>query len=208
VVQTIIIMANIDERLLAASKADKQRQEEMSYRDQLRQEKLGSADKDRQADGESGSLRQRVQAARQALNLKEQAKKKLEEKVAAPARAGASRVLRGAWKIMFSVVGFLPGLLYVNLHVFLRFVLGDKLFCKLGQEWLPKQISSVSGAPGEMAGKTIGIVEVMALLLLDLVLFLSILSIITIIVWIADSLVVKILATGAEVWEWISGAWD
>jgi len=102
----------------------------------------------------------------------------------------------------------LPGLLYVNLHVFLRFVLGDKLFCKLGQEWLPKQISSVSGAPGEMAGKTIGIVEVMALLLLDLVLFLSILSIITIIVWIADSLVVKILATGAEVWEWISGAWD
>jgi len=36
-------MANIDERLLAASKADKQRQEEMSYRDQLRQEKLGSA---------------------------------------------------------------------------------------------------------------------------------------------------------------------
>jgi len=37
---------------------------------------------------------------------------------------------------------------------------------------------------------------------------LIILSIITIIVWIADSLVVKILATGAEVWEWIPGAWD
>ena len=200
-VQTIIIMANIDERLLAASKADKQRQEEMSYRDQLRQEKLGSADKDRQADGESGSLRQRVQAARQALNLKEQAKKKLEEKVAAPAKQGTNWLLRWAWTSLVPSWGL--SLIYINIHVFLRFVLGDKLFCKLGQEWLPKQISSVSGAPGDMAGKTVGIVEVMVLLMLDLIAFLIILSIITIIVWIADSLIFKIWSATAKAWEWI-----
>ena len=200
-VQTIIIMANIDERLLAASKADKQRQEEMSYRDQLRQEKLGSADKDRQADGESGSLRQRVQAARQALNLKEKAKQKLEEKVMAPARAATNRALQWAWKALIPSWGL--SLIYINIHVFLRFVLGDKLFCKLGQEWLPKQISSVSGAPGDMAGKTVGIVEVMVLLMLDLIAFLIILSIITIIVWIADSLIFKIWSATAKAWEWI-----
>ena len=199
-VQTIIIMANIDERLLAASKADKQRQEEMSYRDQLRQEKLGSADKDRQADGESGSLRQRVQAARQALNLKEQAKKKLEEKVAAPAKQGTNWLLRWAWTSLV-VPSWGLSLIYINIHVFLRFVLGDKLFCKLGQEWLPKQISSVSGAPGEMAGKTIGIVEVMVLLILDLIAFFIVLAILALLVMIATWL-------GVSWWEKLEMIYD
>ena len=199
VVQTIIIMANIDERLLAASKADKQRQEEMSYRDQLRQEKLGSADKDRQAGGESGSLRQRVQAARQALNLKEKAKQKLEEKVMAPARAATNRALQWAWKALIPSWGL--SLIYINIHVFLRFVLGDKLFCKLGQEWLPKQISSVSGAPGEMAGKTIGIVEVMVLLILDLIAFFIVLAILALLVMIATWL-------GVSWWEKLEMIYD
>jgi len=192
-------MANIDERLLAASKADKQRQEEMSYRDQLRQEKLGSADKDRQADGESGSLRQRVQAARQALNLKEKAKQKLEEKVMAPAKQGTNWLLRWAWTSLVPSWGL--SLIYINIHVFLRFVLGDKLFCKLGQEWLPKQISSVSGAPGEMAGKTIGIVEVMVLLILDLIAFFIVLAILALLVMIATWL-------GVSWWEKLEMIYD
>ena len=168
-VQTIIIMANIDERLLAASKADKQRQEEMSYRDQLRQEKLGSADKDRQADGESGSLRQRVQAARQALNLKEQAKKKLEEKVTAPARAATNRALQWAWKALILSWGLSS--IWINIHVFLKSVFGEKLFCKLGDEWIPKEIAGASGEAGKTVGKAVGLVEIMVLAFIDIIIF-------------------------------------
>ena len=178
------IMANIDERLLAGSKADEGRQKQMGYSDRLRQEKMGAADRERQAGGEpssaeatedkSGSLRQRVQAARRAMDIKQRAKDKLEAKVAAPARAATSKLLQQAWINLIDSFGLT--LIYINIHVFLRFVLGEKLFCKLGQEWVPKQISSVSGAPGEMAGKTIGIAEVMALLILDLIAFFIILG--------------------------------
>jgi len=75
------------------------------------------------------------------------------------------------------------------------------LFCKLGQEWLPKQISSVSGAPGEMAGKTIGIVEVMVLLILDLIAFFIVLAILALLVMIATWL-------GVSWWEKLEMIYD
>jgi len=119
------------------------------------------------------------------MDLKQKAKDKLEEKVTAPARAATSKLLQQAWINLIDSFGLT--LIYINLHVFLRFVLGEKLFCKLGQEWVPKQISSVSGAPGEMAGKTIGIVEVMGLLLLDLIILFIIIMILSFIILLADA---------------------
>jgi len=68
-------------------------------------------------------------------------------------------------------------LIYINIHVFLRFVLGEKLFCKLGQEWAPKQLKAVIGEAGEMGGKAIGMGEVILLIFLDILVFILILAI-------------------------------
>jgi len=68
-------MPNIDERLMAGKT--------------LRPEEEGEAAEELK----NRSLRQRAQAAHQALNIKEQAKKKLEEKVTAPVRKLSKRLL-------------------------------------------------------------------------------------------------------------------
>ena len=139
-----------------------QEQESEAARE-LRQKKRGSSgeevgDKAGPAGEEPKSLRQRAQAARQALNLKERAKKKLEEKVTAPAKAGTNGLLRWAWATLIPSWGL--SLIYINIHVFLRMVLGDSLFCKLGEEWIPKKITEAGGESGKMAGKTIGVGEI------------------------------------------------
>lgn len=200
-------MPNIDERLLAAQAADRQRQEEMFYSDRLRQDKMASADRERQErstqekTGESGSFRQRIMAARRAMdleNLKKQAKEKIKEKVTAPAREGTNWLLKAAWLNLIDSFGLT--LIWINIHVFLRFVLGDKLFCKLGHEWIPKQVTAVAGEAGEMGGKTIGIFEVMALLLLDFIALLIILAIVAIIVIIVTFMTDPVGALKA-IWE-------
>jgi len=177
-------MANIDERLMAASAADRQRQEEMGYKDQLGQAQRAGEDEERQAGSEPKSLRQRIQAARQAMDLKQKAKDKIAEKVTAPAKLGTSRALQWAWFTLIPSFGLT--LLYINLHVFLKSVFGEKLFCKLGEEWIPKQVSAVGGEAGKSAGKIIGIIEVIVLLFLDSMVLLIIFSVLGILVMIAD----------------------
>jgi len=194
-------MENLDSRLMAASEADRKRQEEMAYSDQLRQQRLGTEDKERQAEGETGeprSLRQRAQAARQALNIKEQAKKKLEEKVTAPAKIGTSNALRWAWMTLIPSFGL--SLIYINIHVFLRMVLGEKLFCKLGEEWIPKQVSAVGGEAGKSLSKSIGIIEVMGLVFLDLMALFLIIVVFSLLTLITSFL-------GAGLWEKIKWVW-
>ena len=191
VVQTVIIMANIDERLLAGAGADKKRQEEMSRSDQLRQEQMAAKDRERQGevgqvDGQSGSFRERWRAAKRAMDLKQKAKDKLEEKVTAPARAGTSRALQWAWRSLFTVIGFIPGLIWINIHVLLKMIFGEKLFCKLGDEWIPKQVSAAGGEAGKMASRSIGIVEVMGLVFLDLMALLLILIALAVIFMLID----------------------
>lgn len=115
------------------------------------------------------SLRQRALAARQALDLKQRAKDKIEAKITAPAKLGTSRALQWAWITLIPSFGLT--LLYINLHVFLRYVFGEKLFCKLGEEWIPKQLAGAGGEAGKMANKSIGLIEVIGLAFLDLVLF-------------------------------------
>ena len=67
-------------------------------------------------------------------------------------------------------MGFFPGLFYINLHaLFLLPVFGDKLFCKLGEEWIPKEIKAAGGEAGKAAENKFGIVEWIILLILDLI---------------------------------------
>jgi len=164
-------MANIDERLLAGNTLAPEQESDAAR--ELKDRRGGGGEEADQA-GEQKSLRQRIQAARQAMDLKAKAKKKIEEKVAAPARAGTNKALRWAWLTLIPSFGL--SLIYINIHVFLRFVFGEKLFCKLGEEWIPKPLAGAGGEAGKGLSKSIGIIEVMGLLFLDLVAFIIILT--------------------------------
>ncbi len=156
----------------------------------------GGKDDAVEAGEEAKSLRQATAASRL-----EKAKEQVKEKVAAPAKMASSWLLRWAWGITASVIGFLPGLLVINMHVFLRWVLGEKLFCKLGQEWVPKQVSAVGGEAGKGLSNIWGMAETIILLILDVITFFIILAIIALL-----TMVVSFM--GAGFWEKIQWIWQ
>jgi len=163
-------MEDLDSRLLNSD-------QENDAAGELRERKRGQTNEkennEAEETGEPKSLRERVMAARQALNLKERAKEKLEATITAPAKQGTSKLLQQAWINIIDSFGLT--LIWINIHVFLRWVLGDKFFCKLGEEWLPKIAAQAGGKAGESAGKMIGLIEVMALLFIDLIILCAIL---------------------------------
>jgi len=176
-------------------------EEQLAMAGQMREEKRGK-DKGTERESEAGSekktLRQSVIAARQAMDIKARAKEKIEEKVMMPARQGTNWLLRWAWATLIPSFGLT--LIYINMHVFLKAVLGEKLFCKLGDEWIPKQVQAVGGEAGKMGGRAIGIVEVMGLLLLDLVALFLILGLLTLFIILAD-------VASSPIQSFIKGVW-
>lgn len=169
------LMANIDERLMGNTLAPEQEGEAAG---KLKEKKRGSSSaeatedkggEEAGAEGEPRSLRQRVQAARQAMDLKERAKQKLKEKVAAPARAVTNRALQWAWKALLPSWGLSS--FWINIHVGLKYIFGEKLFCKLGDEWIPPKVAEASGEAGKIVSKSAGLVEVMVLIFIDVIIF-------------------------------------
>ena len=168
-------------------------EQQMAMAGQLREEtrlRQGYGGQGARAEGQEAdepkSLRQTVVAARRAMDVKQRAKDKIEEKVMVPARMGTNYALRWAWLTLIPSFGL--SLIYVNLHVFLKMVFGEKLFCKLGDEWIPKKVQAVGGDAGKMGGKAIGIVEVMGLVAMDLLLIFLIIFFIAIFFAIVDSI--------------------
>ena len=100
-------MPNIDERLLAGKTL--RPEEEGEAAEELKNRRNGGEKEENQG----GSLRQRVQAARQAMDLKAKAKQKLEEKVTAPVGMLKSKFLN-----------LIPG--YGPYVAFKRFIAGRK----------------------------------------------------------------------------------
>ena len=103
--------------------------------------------------------------------LKEKAKKKIEEKVTAPIKKASGQGLQKAWLSLGTVFGAIIGIIWINIHVFLRWVFGEKLFCKLGEEWLPPQAVEATGEAGETITKSAGLIETMVLIFIDVIIF-------------------------------------
>lgn len=90
-------------------------------------------------------------------------------------RAGTDWALRMSWYNIIDSFGLT--LIWINCHIFLRFVWGSKYFSKLGHEWASmgaaKLETAVAGAEAKealaMAGDRVGFVEAMLVLLLDLI---------------------------------------
>lgn len=81
-------------------------------------------------------------------------------------------------------------LIYINLHLFGRSILGEKVFCEMGEEFIPKSLRSSIYSPSFSAKiKKIGLLEKMLLMFLDLlVLILVLLSFATLLSVIAPYL--------------------
>ncbi len=93
---------------------------------------------------------------------------------AAPIQQATSKLLQQAWLNLIDSWG--ATLIWINAHWFLNITMGDKFFCDLGKEWLPKvgkggdegggqAMESVLGLP--TAG--LGLLEKMLIIILDLI---------------------------------------
>lgn len=179
---------------------------ELNRAAELRRARRSEAEQPAEEKGkEPLSLRQAVLAKRMAEIKKEEGEKtkglkgRVEETITAPVRQATNGLLRWAWMSLIPSFGLT--LIYINTHVFLRWVFGEKLFCRLGEEWIPKQLSAVAGGGGETASKSIGLVEAMGLLFLDIIFGVILISILSLI-----ALIVSFL--GAGLWTQLSWVWS
>lgn len=108
-------------------------------------------------------------------------RQKAKEAVTAPVQAASGRALRWAWWTLIPSWGLT--LLYINLHVFMRLVV-PSLFCRLGDEWIPKQAKAIAGSLDESASFGAMIVETIVLIILDIVVIIAIIGLVAIFVYI------------------------
>jgi hypothetical protein len=178
--------SGIDSRLLAG------RLKEEKNKERKKIKKVGEAGKEekpeeneeREKSGVGGGLMNKMSRLRDGANLKNKAKEKIEKKITAPVRQGTNKLLCLAWENL--IFSFGATLIYINIHVFLHLVLGDKLFCKLGEEWVPKELQTALGEVGKTGGKAINLLEIAGLLILDLIVLTVIGVFLTFIVMIVD----------------------
>lgn len=134
------------------------------------------------------------------IGLEETLKKK------SPIRKGTSSLLRAAWINLIDSFGLT--LIWIDIHVFLNKVLGDGMFCRLGEEWTDKAGAMSSGAMKEEMDKkarnSIGLVEKMGLGCLNLGCLIILLAIFVVI-----ALVLKFFESPLEFFaEMIGFVWD
>ena len=114
-------------------------EEEGAIENKMRQDKRKDENVVPLEDGkESGGLnqiRKRARDMKEKLNVKKRVGDKMNQKVFNPAKEGTAKLLKLAWLNIITSFGLT--LIYINLHVFGRAVLSKKIFCELGEEWLP-----------------------------------------------------------------------
>jgi len=176
---------DLDSRLMAGRsgqlREEKNKERERRGKEGEKGEETEKGEKGEEAK-EGGGLRDRVSQLKEKANFKKRAQKKIEEKVTDSVKQGTNRLLKNAWLHLIDSFGLT--LIYINMHVFLRWVFPD-LFCKLGEEWMPKIVAGKSSAKN-VGGTAFGIVEVIGLLILDLIALTIIASVLTLLVMIVD----------------------
>ncbi len=105
-------------------------------------------------------------------------------------RMGSGRMLQWAWPITFSVYGFIPGLLYLNLHAFGRLVMPDML-CPFGEEWTGGMLKK-AGTGGKLMNYGMKLGEKGLLLLLNIIFAIVLLLLVLIIYFILHPISSKV----------------
>lgn len=142
------------------------------------------------AGGRLAGFREKIAAARalNVENLKKRAKQKIEEKIFSPGKQFFNEALKQCWESILYTGGIsiIFSWVWIHIHVFLHWVLGDKLFCSLGGEWIPPQVAQASGEAAEKASKGLWLIEVVAVLIVDFIILAVILGALALIVMIVD----------------------
>lgn len=167
---------------------------------------------------EPNYLEEEPRSTRQAV-IQERRKKEAEEKKkgkpglkggTATVRSGSSSLLRAAWLNLIPSWGLT--LFWINTHVFLGNVLGEKFFCKLGDEWTDKLGATAPVAEGDLGKKvtkSIGLVEKIGLFILDmgcLLIVIAIFALLALLLKVVDSPVVKLLLPFIDGFKWVWNA--
>jgi hypothetical protein len=175
-------MANVTEELLNRKvlSADEQRSAEHEL---IAQRSRGANEvaKDVSDGEEEGTLNQQTAQARNSKDSSADAA----GGTAVSATIGTSLLLKNAWLNIIDSFGL--SLIYINLHVFGHSVFGEKLFCELGEEWIPSNMRSSLGSEAvKNKIKAFGLLEKAVLILADLIVLIILLALITFIIWIVN----------------------
>ena len=68
-----------------------------------------------------------------------------------------SNLLKAAWENL--IISWGLTLIWIDIHIFSGLVLGNKLFCKLGMEWVPDALKQTKFKEAEKLGKVVGAAE-------------------------------------------------
>lgn len=154
---------------------------------QLREEKRqGVAGDNAGTEDTSGGLREQLVGQRK---KRQGLKEKAMEQVAAPVNKATSKLLKSSWENLVDSFG--ATLIWINIHVFLGTVVGEKFFCKLGMEWIDDNIKKANVKAAEKAGRMIGVIEKPGLAMLDFGCLLIFLVVFALLYWLFDSFFVK-----------------
>jgi len=130
---------NLDAQLLA-QQPDTAKASDQSGRLREAQRSGGGADSDQagnpvRPNSDALSLRETVLAEKRKAQSAEAKAENGEASAtaAAPMSKALSNLLRQAWFNLISSWGVT--LIWINIHLFLSYIFGEKLFCKLGKEW-------------------------------------------------------------------------
>ena len=175
----------------------------------------------------SGSLRENVQAAKNGVapqsrgdiradkkatsrtqGTKKGAASKGLEMALSPAKKGISSLLKSAWLNLIDSWGLT--LIWIDIHVFGNQVLGNKLFCDLGEEWIPDVHIGADETAGKIEApkKAIGLIESMGCCCLNLgclLLVLASLSLVAMIVGVINNPMEFVMAMIKSIWQAVTG---
>lgn len=77
-----------------------------------------------------------------------------------------SELLKAAWENLITSWGLT--LIWIDIHIFSGMVVGNKLFCKLGMEWVPDALKQTRFKEAEKLGKVVGAAEALGVAGLNL----------------------------------------
>jgi hypothetical protein len=177
-------MANVDEKLMARTVlrgADEQRAAEHELIAQRSRTADEEVEDDFGGENEEEDVNQQIAQAR---NLKGSSVDAAGG-TAVSAAIGTSLLLKNAWLNIIDSFGLT--LIYINLHVFGNSVFGKKIFCDLGEEWIPSSARSKLGSETvKNKIKAFGLLEKILLILADLIVLIILLALVTFIIWIVN----------------------
>jgi hypothetical protein len=191
-------MANIDELLLRPTLENEE--QESAAAGALRRERGAAKAEAPESRGEEEmTLRQMVAQAKKSAAMPPAGAIPAGEaggEAPSPSAAGTAALLKAAWLNIIDSFGLT--LIYINLHLFGHSVFGEKVFCELGEEWLPNKLRSGLGSEAVKDKiKAVALLEKIVLIFVDAAALFALLLLIAIVLYLTNPWnIVKLVVPG------------